>query len=138
MNTLAHPAQRGLLPDLLDWLESPLTAMRPQGPGMRLEEFIRDGRYVLRAELPGIDPENDVDVSITGRELTIHGERSEEHREEYRTEFRYGSFTRTVTLPPSADENDIRATYETGILEVSVGIREPAEGAKHIEVQKKD
>lgn len=103
---------------------------------IRCEEFTRDGNYVLRAELPGIDPEADVEVGVNNGVLTIHGERKEEDREGGRTEFRYGAFTRSLTLPAGANEGDVTAVYDKGILEVSVGIKEPGEAAKRIAVKK--
>lgn len=136
MATLVRPGQRGMLPELFDWLESPFTTLRPQM--IRLEEFTEEGRYVLRAELPGIDPEKDVEVSVSDGVLIIHGERKEEEKEGRRTEFRYGSFTRSVTLPAGADEYDITAVYDKGVLEITVGLKEPTEIDHKIKIETKD
>jgi HSP20 family protein len=138
MTTLVHPGQRGLLPDLFDWLENPLAAIRPSSQMIRFEEFRRNGQYVLRAELPGIDPDSDVKITISGGILTIHGERKEEEKERFRTEFRYGSFTRAITLPSGADEHAVKAVYDQGILEVTIGLKEPTETAQHIKIEKKE
>jgi HSP20 family protein len=54
MNTLVRSGQRGLFPELFDWLETPFTALRPHGEMVRFEEYTKDDRYVLRAELPGV------------------------------------------------------------------------------------
>ena len=68
---------RALFPGLADWLESPwagppqFTAAR----SFRVEEVARDDRYVIRAELPGLDPEKDIEVTAEGRTLTIHAQR---------------------------------------------------------------
>lgn len=137
MATLVRPGQRGMLPELLDWLESPLATFRPQQM-IRLEEFIEEGRYVLRAELPGIDPEKDVDVSVSDGILTIHGERKEEEKEGRRTEFRYGSFTRAIALPTGADEHDITAVYDKGVLQITVGLKEPMDIKHKIKVETKE
>lgn len=111
--------------DLMDWLEAgfPL-AWRPStaGPHLRIEEYIEDDAYVLRAELPGIDPSKDVEIEIGDGQLTISGERREEHKEKSRREFHYGSFARTVSLPPGAQEEKVEASYTDGVLEVRVGI----------------
>lgn len=136
MATLVRPGQRGMLPELFDWLESPFATLRPQM--IRLEEFTEEGRYVLRAELPGIDPEKDVEVSVSDGVLIIHGERKEEEKEGRRTEFRYGSFTRSVTLPAGADEYDITAVYDKGVLEITVGLKEPTEIDHKIKIETKD
>lgn len=137
MNVPMRRESRGLVPDLFDLLEAPLAAMRPMaGQQMRLEDYVKDGRYVLRAELPGVDPDRDVEISVSNGVLTIHAERRHEERQAHRTEFRYGSFTRSVVLPPNVDENDVKATYDQGILEVSVRLAEEREQSKRIPVEK--
>jgi HSP20 family molecular chaperone IbpA len=105
---------------------------------IRLEEFTEEGRYVLRAELPGIDPEKDVEVTVSDGMLTIHGERKEEEKEGRRTEFRYGSFTRSIALPAGADEYNVTAVYDKGVLEITVGLKEPAETKHTIKVETKE
>jgi HSP20 family protein len=102
---------------------------------MRLEDEIVDGRYEVRAEIPGIDPAKDVDITIRNGQLTIKAERSEKKEFEGRSEFSYGSFVRSVTLPPGADEDDITATYDKGILTVSVRVAEAQPAQKRIEVK---
>ena len=105
---------------------------------MRVEDFIEEGRYVLRAEVPGIDPDKDVEITIDNGVLTIKAERREEKKEGGRSEFRYGSFTRSATLPTGADPDDVTATYGDGILEVGVGIKpETKPEAKRIAIAKK-
>jgi len=129
-------ASRGLFPDLFDWLEAPLATLRPMmGQQIRFEECVKEGRYVLRAELPGIDPDKDVEITLDNGILTIQGERRQEQREKHRTGFRYGSFSRSISLPQTADENDIKATYDRGILEVSVKLTEEREEGKRIPVE---
>lgn len=128
---------RSMVPDLFDLLEAPFAALRPMaGPQMRFEDYVKDGRYILRAELPGIDPK-DVEITVANGILTIHAERRQEEREGQRTEFRYGSFTRSCALPPDADENDVRATYDKGILEISVRLAEKEERTKRIPIEQR-
>jgi HSP20 family protein len=96
-------------------------------PGwVRVEEFIDDDTLVVRAELPDIDPDKDVELSVTEGVLHIRAQREEktEKREKdlYRSEFRYGSFVRNVTLPESVKDEDITASYKDGILEVRVPV----------------
>jgi HSP20 family protein len=114
-----------MFPDLADWLESPWTGPPPflMGQVFRLEESIRDDRYVIRAELPGLDPENDIEVTVDGRTLTISAERHQQDKGQYRSEFRYGSLARTVRLPARVDPADVTARYDKGVLEVSVPVR---------------
>ena len=103
---------------------------------MRLEdEMTKDGRYEVRAEIPGVDPAKDVDITVRDGRLTIKAERTEKKESSGRSEFSYGSFVRSVSLPPGADENDITATYDKGILTVSVAISEPKDAVKHVEIQ---
>ncbi|GGK87329.1 hypothetical protein Sme01_48670 [Sphaerisporangium melleum] len=131
---------RGLVPDLLDWLETPFTGGgRPfyTGQMVRFEDTVRDGHYIVRAELPGIDPDQDVEVLVAGGMLTIHGERKEERSEAHRTEFRYGEFSRSVPLPPNAGEKDVRATYHDGILEVDIPLAEEQQPeSKRVPIEK--
>jgi HSP20 family protein len=95
---------------------------------LKVEEFTEDGKLVIRTELPGIDPDKDVEIALHDGMLTITGQRREEERTEsrsgYRTEFRYGRFERTLALPAGTVEADIEAAYHDGILEVRV----PAKG----------
>jgi predicted unusual protein kinase regulating ubiquinone biosynthesis (AarF/ABC1/UbiB family)/HSP20 family molecular chaperone IbpA len=117
---------RALFPDLADWLESPWSGPPPflTGQVFRLEEAIRDNRYVIRAELPGLDPENDIEVTVDGCILTIRAERRQQDNGPYRSEFRYGSLAREVTLPARVDPADVTARYDKGVLEVSVPVAE--------------
>jgi HSP20 family molecular chaperone IbpA len=104
--------------ELLSWLDT------EQGmslaPSIRVEDFVEDDTYVLRADLPGIDPDKDVEISLEDDVLTIKGERREEVKERHRQELRYGSFVRSVHLPGNATEGDVTASYADGVLEVRV------------------
>ena len=139
---------RAVFPDLADWLESPWAGPPPFGTGQvfRLEEAVREDRYVIRAELPGLDPENDIEVTVDGRILTIRAERRQQDNGPYRSEFRYGSLARAVRLPARVDPADVAARYDKGVLEVSVpvgvvrpeGTRIPIENAGAIPEQPPD
>lgn len=103
---------------------------------MRLEDEMKEGSYELRAEIPGIDPDKDVDITVREGHLIIKAERSEKKEFNGRSEFSYGSFTRSVTLPAGADEDAITANYDKGILTVSVPVTEAKAAAeKHVEVK---
>jgi HSP20 family protein len=103
-------------------------------PVIRLEEYQKDDRYVVRAELPGIDPAKDVDITAANGYLRIVLVRLEETKEQGRTEFRYGTFHRTIALPPGTREESIAASYTDGILEITMKIGEPKEDGKHIPI----
>ena len=128
MSTLARRQASSLLPDLWEMFDAswPFGARHP----MHIEDFVEEGAYVLRAELPGLDATKDIDVSATDGTLTVTAQREETKKEQHRSEFRYGSFTRTVTLPAGADTSKISAEYKKGILEVRVPIATPPEERK--------
>jgi HSP20 family molecular chaperone IbpA len=129
-------------PRLMDWFDNLLpTDVTWRGfdrAAIKVEEFTRDGKFVVRAELPGIDPAADVDVSVTDGMLTIRAERKEEHTEDRRSEFSYGRFVRTLTLPSGVDESAITAEYKDGILEVSVPMPEPVSTPTRIAVTRSE
>jgi HSP20 family protein len=137
------PARRQpLLPDLSDWFDSfpNLMGWRPMASlqAIRVEDFVEGDDYVVRAELPGIDPDKDVDITVQGGVLTIRAERKEEKSEKNRSEFRYGSFVRSVRLPEGAKQDDVKAAYKDGILTVRVGLAQPSTEAKKINVSREE
>lgn len=79
--------------------------------------------YVFKADLPGVK-EEDLDISLTGRELRISGQRESEQHDEgdryYATERSYGSFVRAFTLPDGTDAEHVHAELKDGILTLSV------------------
>jgi HSP20 family molecular chaperone IbpA len=91
---------------------------------------------VVKAELPGIDPDKDVEITLEGGVLTVRAERSEEKKDKQRTEFRYGSFVRSIRLPDGVNEQDITATYDKGVFTVKAPMREAEQQdkARRIEV----
>ncbi len=129
---------RPVFGELFDWLEGEFPPVfRPfGGHPVRIEDYVEEGgRYVLRAELPGIDPAKDVTVTVADGVLTVKAERRDETKEEHRSEFRYGAFVRTIALPAGADEDDVEATYTDGILEVRIGMRAAKPEPKQIPVK---
>lgn len=88
-----------------------------------IEIYETDDNLVVKAALPGVKPE-EVDITLTGDTLTIKGEHKEEkERKEakylYR-EMRQGSFSRSITLPLETDSDKAAATFENGILIVTL------------------
>lgn len=102
---------------------------------IRVEDEMTEGNYQVRAELPGIDPEKDVDITVRDGVLTIKAERSERKESNGRSEFSYGSFVRSVTLPPGSDEDGIKAAYDKGILTVTVPVSEVKPAEKHVAIE---
>lgn len=124
---IPEPFRRFLEGDLDAWL--------------RVEEYRESGSLVVKAEAPGIDPDNDVDITLAGSQLqiTVRREERSEHKEKegYRSEFRFGTFSRTVSLPAPVNQEDIRASYTDGVLEVRVQLtEEPAAGGQKIRVSR--
>jgi HSP20 family protein len=90
-------------------------------PAMDLVES--DDRFVLRADLPGLT-EDDIRIEFEDRTLTISGERKSEHEENgngyHRVERAFGSFSRSLTLPQGVDPEAVTASFDRGVLEVSI------------------
>jgi HSP20 family protein len=88
-----------------------------------VEAFQRDNEFVVRADLPGLKPE-DVDVEVSDEAITIRGERKHEHEEQhegyYRSERHYGSFHRTIPLPQGAITDSAKADFKNGVLEIKL------------------
>ena len=105
---------------------------------MKVEEYRDNGELVIRAEMAGIDPDRDVEITTTDHTLRISAERRQESttkdKQGYRSEFSYGSFTRTLALPAGATRDDVKATYSDGILEIRVPIDDREAGAKKIPI----
>lgn len=91
---------------------------------LRVDEVVEDGALVVRADMAGIDPEKDVDITVEEGVLHLRAERRQEEETEgksyRRRELRYGSFSRDIPLPEGTSDQDIKATYKDGVLEVRV------------------
>jgi HSP20 family protein len=124
--------------EMLNWLEEPGMGLRGIGlvPEIRVEDFMRDNTYVLRAEIPGIDPEKDLDVHMMGDRLVVSGSRQEEQHDKHRQEFHYGTFYRSVRLPQGVDVEKIDATFRDGVLEVTLPVEAPADQRTQIPVHR--
>ena len=122
-----------------EWMRT-LPTHRAQGMPweMRSEDVIsvdeyRDGdTQVIRAELAGIDPDKDVQLSVADGMLRIDAERRVEKDTQdmgyTRHELRYGRFTRSLPIPDGVSPDDIKATYRNGILEVRVPVPQSPAG----------
>jgi len=84
---------------------------------------------VLQAEVPGVE-EKDLNLHVENNVLTIGGERkleTEKKKENFhRIERHYGRFTRSFTLPPTADTQNVNAEFENGLLRITIAKREEA------------
>ena len=139
MNKLAVQRQsRPLLPELSHFVSGlpAFAGLRPffDNQLLRLEDETKDGHYEVRAEVPGVDPIEDIEVTVRDGRLTVKALRKRTTESNGLSEFSYGSFSRTVPLPAGADEDDISATYDRGILTVSVPLADTEPVEKHVEV----
>ena len=115
--------------ELMDSLDRMFDSAHAPSP-IRVEEFVDGKTLVVRAEMPGVDPDKDVKITVEDGYLNISAERQErtEHKDKgrFRSEFRYGSFSRSVPLPEGVKEEDIKASYINGVLEVRTPLPETA------------
>jgi HSP20 family protein len=126
--------RRPLFPDVERYFDRFWRGLAPRGTrpfGRMVTEawlpevdlFEREGKLVLRADVPGMKAE-DIDVTVAGDMLTVSGKREEEKevKEEnyYCSERSSGEFSRTIRLPEGTTAEAIEATYKDGVLEVTV------------------
>ena len=140
---MANVARRSRSPisDMLSWLESGTgldTRTLGLTPYVRVEDYIEEGTYVLRADLPGVDPDKDVEVNIEGDMVTIRGERREEQKDKNHHELHYGSFARSVQLPHGVRPEDVSARYSDGVLEVRIPMGAEEKPATKVPIQRSD
>ena len=120
-----------------DWPGSRIRDLEPSAPPIELSET--DDEVVLRAQVPGMKKE-DLDVRVLDGSVSIRGEAKETKEESkeglYRSEFRYGGFSRTVSLPPGVDVGRAEAKLESGVLELRLPKTEEArKSARRIEIR---
>jgi HSP20 family protein len=119
----------------IDW---PLVGQGRWSPTIDVAET--DEEVTVRAELPGMDPQ-DLDVSISGNQLVVSGEKKESSEDKgkdyYHSESRYGSFRRAVRLPEGIDAEHVDAQYAHGVLTLHLK-KTPSAVPKRIEVKVKD
>ena len=138
----------GRLSDLRDEIdrlfESPLgetrTSQLLSGWTPALDVYEEQDHFIVKAELPGLKKE-DIEVSYHDGGLSISGERKSETKHEdagvYRAERFFGRFQRTVTLPTPVAVDKARASYQDGVLTVTLPKTEEAK-PKHIDVSVSD
>ena len=116
----------------LDRLAGNLLQFRPGARFMPVDLYRDEAQYVLTADLPGIDP-GSVDVDVDGQLLTIRAERTEGIHDSVKwlsQERPYGSYLRQFNLGDGADAERITASYDNGVLTVTIPIAERAKPRK--------
>lgn len=119
--------------ELWDFETFPATLWRRGVVDVRFDVSESDQSVELTAELPGID-EKDIEVILSDGMLTVKGEKKAEtetkERDYYLSERRYGSFTRSMRLPDTVDEDKIKASFDKGVLKVTMPKRPEAKAKK--------
>lgn len=109
--------------DIMDEFFNDVVSKRTDSfvPGIDISET--GDQFLVSVELPGMKKE-DIDVSLDNGQLTISGERKFEEKEDgkryHRVETHYGTFSRSFQLPDNVDEESITATYENGLLNITI------------------
>lgn len=92
-----------------------------------MESFRNNGNIVIRAELPGVEP-SEVHVTLTGDTLTVSGEkkhsREADENDVYFREISHGRFERSFKLPEGVKQEDVKASFKNGVLELSIPVPE--------------
>ncbi|MEV0067938.1 MULTISPECIES: Hsp20/alpha crystallin family protein [unclassified Amycolatopsis] len=129
------PGSRMALPSIAAWLDHPWP-FAEHNP-VRIEESTEEGKYTIRAELPGFEPDKHISVTTHDGMLTIEAEREAKETSGGHSEFYYGKFSRTVPLPAGAEATKVKATYADGILEITMPLAaQPHEKQIKIHVDK--
>jgi len=109
--------------DIMDEFFSDAVATRQNRFSPSIDISETDNQYIIDVEIPGIK-KDDIDLNIENNTLTISGERKFEKKEDnkqyHRVESHYGSFSRSFTLPENVKTDSISATYNNGILNITV------------------
>jgi HSP20 family protein len=104
----------------------------------QVEMFERDGQLVVRADLPGVN-KDDVRIELTEDALIIEGKRQEAREEKregfYRSERIYGRFYREIPLPEGVDAENAKATFNNGVLEVSMPAPQQQQRSRQLEIE---
>jgi HSP20 family protein len=120
--------------DPFDEMDRVLSAMGSQWRGgrMPLDAFEKDGVYTLRFDLPGVSPE-DLDITVEDKVLTVRAQRDFEDTVGANWLLRErptGIHSRTVRLGDRLDSGEVSATYDNGVLTITIPIREEAKPQK--------
>ena len=118
-----------------------LKAWPTQSNRPAIESSIDKDKFVVRVDLPGVDPKN-IDVQVANGILTVKGTREEKRESDkaavYRREIRYGAFERSISLPEGVTAENLTAVHHDGVLELSAPIpKEAAAKAVKIQVEEK-
>lgn len=133
---------RNHLNEVIDRFDKPASQTRELEVGgirPRIESFVEEGKLVVRADVPGIDPKN-IEVNVSGDILNVRAKREEKKettkRDFLRREVHYGSYQYSTSLPKGIKAEDIKASYRDGVLELTAALPKelaPKDVKVHIE-----
>lgn len=130
VNTASKWLPAGFAP--LEW--SAMSLLSSLVSPVRIEEHVDGKTYMLRAEVPGVDPAKDLTVTYHDGALRLQIRRTDSRKDKTHTEFTYGTYDRTVPLSTGIDEDSIRASYQDGILEIQATVSDPQQSTRAIPI----
>lgn len=107
------------------WERPSFTQLQPpfEGKTPSVDLIERDDDFVIKAELPGVD-KKDINITVSNKVVTLEADASKEEKEEkgdyYRREISRGTYRRTLVLPVNVKENEAKAKFKSGILELTI------------------
>ena len=118
----------------------PMTSSSDEMWSPRIEVSQRDGKFVVRAELPGMN-KDDVRAEVRDDTLILEGERRQELKEDregyFLTERSYGRFYRAIPLPPGVKADGAHATFKDGVLELTMDAPKEQQNGKSIPIEER-
>jgi HSP20 family protein len=115
-------------------------ASAPLNPILNVDLIEMEDKFEVHADLPGVN-EEDLDISVENHQLVIKGHRERnfdvENSTSHRIERSYGSVSRSIRLPPNADKNNVNASFENGVLTVTLPKVAPTSTSTKIPITKK-
>jgi HSP20 family protein len=132
MTTTVSPAPA---PEISDWAGSPLSTIhhqQGQPQPIRIEQYPDGAGYVIRLELPGIEPARDLQVSVQTCVLSIRAERRDETAVKHDSEFQHGTLARHVALPLGSDVEHVTALHHNGMLTVRIELQPEHRTPSHV------
>ena len=110
-----------------------LWGQQSEGYSLPLDVIEEDGQYIVKASIPGVNPE-DVEITLSDNVLTIKGETKQENERNaanyHVRERRSGSFVRQIALPMNVNPDQVEATNENGVLTLHLPKSEAAKPKK--------